>query len=108
MVLLHVASLPVRLLPMRVNHHSLARLRLTLLVLRVVGDGSRVGTRHGLATVQAAIIPCRHHDSVDAVELYLVLLVQRVEVQPDLAVVAGLVHVEAVICCVDSVHIGLT
>ena len=75
-------------------------------MLHVVRDGGRVGTRHGLATVQT-LVTRWHHNSVYAVELYLVLLVQRVEVQPNLAIIARLVHVEAFIRVI-SVCIGLT
>ena len=75
-------------------------------MLHVVRDGGRVSARHGLATVQA-LVSRWHHNSVYAVELDLILLVQRVEVQPDLAIIARLVHVEAIIC-VDGDCIGLT
>ena len=75
-------------------------------MLHVVRDLGRVSTRHRLATVQT-LVTRWHHNSVYAVELDLVLLIQRVEVQTDLAVVARLVHVEAVIS-VNRVRIGLT
>ena len=70
--------------PLRIDHDhvlTLSRLRLTLLVAVV----RRVCTRHRFARVETAIA-LRHHYLVDSVELDLVLLVECVEVQPDLAI----------------------
>ena len=69
LLLLHSRRLLLLLLT-----HDLLLLRIRKLLLLLI----RMGTWHGLATIEAAI--CWQHNAIDPVELDLVLLVQAMEV----------------------------